>query len=104
RSASETDSQLTRGGPAGRPCRASAALRWAMLPALTAATARSTSGCALAARAASPVRRASRKAMNGLGNTEETPETDRKSTRLNSSHVKISYAVCCLKKKNLHYC
>src|SRR5690606_40043833 len=23
---------------------------------------------------------------------------DRKSTRLNSSHVKISYAVCCLKK------
>src|SRR6266511_3279982 len=28
---------------------------------------------------------------------------DRKSTRLNSSHVKISYAVFCLKKKkNLH--
>src|SRR5690606_39922830 len=26
-------------------------------------------------------------------------ETDRKSTRLNSSHVKISYAVFCLKKK-----
>src|SRR5690606_41911893 len=26
---------------------------------------------------------------------------DRKSTRLNSSHVKISYAVFCLKKKNL---
>src|SRR5436309_7909924 len=25
--------------------------------------------------------------------------TDRKSTRLNSSHVKISYAVFCLKKK-----
>src|SRR5699024_12194516 len=24
---------------------------------------------------------------------------DRKSTRLNSSHVSISYAVCCLKKK-----
>src|SRR5690606_40243261 len=24
---------------------------------------------------------------------------DRKSTRLNSSHVKISYAVCCLKKQ-----
>src|SRR5690606_41661950 len=34
---------------------------------------------------------------------EETPdrrqEADRKSTRLNSSHVKISYAVFCLKKK-----
>src|SRR5690606_34780440 len=27
------------------------------------------------------------------------PRTDRKSTRLNSSHVKISYAVFCLKKK-----
>src|SRR5690606_40018182 len=27
--------------------------------------------------------------------------TDRKSTRLNSSHVKISYAVFCLKKKKL---
>src|SRR5690606_40065686 len=27
------------------------------------------------------------------------PERDRKSTRLNSSHVKISYAVFCLKKK-----
>src|SRR5690606_41204732 len=27
-------------------------------------------------------------------------DIDRKSTRLNSSHVKISYAVFCLKKKN----
>src|SRR5699024_12033382 len=27
---------------------------------------------------------------------------DRKSTRLNSSHVSISYAVFCLKKKNQH--
>src|SRR5215469_17669616 len=27
------------------------------------------------------------------------PEPDRKSTRLNSSHVEISYAVFCLKKK-----
>src|SRR5690606_39674632 len=27
-----------------------------------------------------------------------TPRIDRKSTRLNSSHVKISYAVFCLKK------
>src|SRR5690606_41547359 len=31
--------------------------------------------------------------------TPETTEPDRKSTRLNSSHVKISYAVFCLKKK-----
>src|SRR5690625_6037072 len=29
-----------------------------------------------------------------------TDATDRKSTRLNSSHVAISYAVFCLKKKN----
>src|SRR5690606_41641317 len=29
---------------------------------------------------------------------------DRKSTRLNSSHVKISYAVFCLKKKNTQEC
>src|SRR3989442_7929015 len=28
-----------------------------------------------------------------------SPMTDRKSTRLNSSHVRISYAVFCLKKK-----
>src|SRR5256885_10712313 len=28
---------------------------------------------------------------------------DRKSTRLNSSHLVISYAVFCLKKKNNHY-
>src|SRR3989442_5325690 len=36
-----------------------------------------------------------------------TSETDRKSTRLNSSHVRISYAVFCLKKKqrifHMHY-
>src|SRR5215813_14683223 len=32
-----------------------------------------------------------------------SPRTDRKSTRLNSSHVRISYAVFCLKKKkNTH--
>src|SRR3712207_3694579 len=28
---------------------------------------------------------------------------DRKSTRLNSSHANISYAVFCLKKKNIHH-
>src|SRR5256885_9610114 len=28
-------------------------------------------------------------------------QTDRKSTRLNSSHLVISYAVFCLKKKNI---
>src|SRR5699024_12442247 len=29
-------------------------------------------------------------------------KVDRKSTRLNSSHVSISYAVFCLKKKKIH--
>src|SRR5699024_12847452 len=32
--------------------------------------------------------------------TKPYTEKDRKSTRLNSSHVSISYAVFCLKKKN----
>src|SRR6266536_5183437 len=32
-----------------------------------------------------------------------TPRRDRKSTRLNSSHEWISYAVFCLKKKNKNY-
>src|SRR5690606_39426465 len=32
--------------------------------------------------------------------TSLAAQKDRKSTRLNSSHVKISYAVFCLKKKN----
>src|SRR5699024_11329484 len=31
---------------------------------------------------------------------KQQAESDRKSTRLNSSHVSISYAVFCLKKKN----
>src|SRR2546426_4459727 len=31
----------------------------------------------------------------------KNPERDRKSTRLNSSHLVISYAVFCLKKKNI---
>src|SRR5690625_5959437 len=35
-----------------------------------------------------------------LGTIVTATETDRKSTRLNSSHVANSYAVFCLKKKN----
>src|SRR5215204_7122550 len=31
-----------------------------------------------------------------------SPSSDRKSTRLNSSHTVISYAVFCLKKKKIH--
>src|SRR3989442_16027773 len=33
--------------------------------------------------------------------SQQTRDPDRKSTRLNSSHVRISYAVFCLKKKNI---
>src|SRR5436305_5571732 len=36
----------------------------------------------------------------GLQDEREVLRLDRKSTRLNSSHVRISYAVFCLKKKN----
>src|SRR5436305_7419013 len=36
------------------------------------------------------------------GGDPEAPGLDRKSTRLNSSHVRISYAVFCLKKKKHH--
>src|SRR3989442_11977058 len=38
-------------------------------------------------------------ARPGTGTTDQ----DRKSTRLNSSHVRISYAVFCLKKKNTEF-
>src|SRR3712207_8372028 len=37
----------------------------------------------------------------GLG--ELDTKTDRKSTRLNSSHANISYAVFCFKKKKIYY-
>src|SRR3712207_7529337 len=39
----------------------------------------------------------------GYGRFKGTPDCkDRKSTRLNSSHANISYAVFCLKKKKYH--
>src|SRR3712207_6856815 len=37
----------------------------------------------------------------GADQLEPLPIEDRKSTRLNSSHANISYAVFCLKKKNM---
>src|SRR5690606_39869778 len=37
--------------------------------------------------------------VGGVEEAVEVGHRDRKSTRLNSSHVKISYAVFCLKKK-----
>src|SRR2546429_5766961 len=41
-----------------------------------------------------------RESASGVGSRPHTVERDRKSTRLNSSHGYISYAVFCLKKKN----
>src|SRR3712207_8185603 len=37
------------------------------------------------------------------GNIDDCEDTDRKSTRLNSSHANISYAVFCLKKKKKRF-
>src|SRR5690606_39773883 len=42
-----------------------------------------------------------RQGLDGRLLAEVDYSEDRKSTRLNSSHVKISYAVFCLKKKNV---
>ena len=39
---------------------------------------------------------------NAVDATQKLKTLDRKSTRLNSSHVSISYAVFCLKKKKTH--
>src|SRR5215813_14390275 len=47
-----------------------------------------------------PFRIATRKPLGGQDdNRFDIGRVDRKSTRLNSSHVRISYAVFCLKKK-----
>src|SRR5260221_6108965 len=44
--------------------------------------------------------------LRGAGGQSGRPaiRIDRKSTRLNSSHTVISYAVFCLKKKNMRLC
>src|SRR5690606_40229655 len=41
--------------------------------------------------------------LEALSRTDSLTGLDRKSTRLNSSHVKISYAVFCLKKKTARH-
>src|SRR5690606_41853657 len=66
---------------------------------------RSSSAIGERARRALPSRRRRSRSNERAGreHQEGVPERrgpgDRKSTRLNSSHVKISYAVFCLKKK-----
>src|SRR5256885_4051291 len=57
---------------------------------------------ALKMAAAPPRRLFSMVVLNPAGPL--TSMLDRKSTRLNSSHLVISYAVFCLKKKNTHIC
>src|SRR3712207_7115742 len=58
-------------------------------------------------------KRTERNLAGGVGGADGDPlaqvvqsdaerDEDRKSTRLNSSHANISYAVFCLKKKNTH--
>src|SRR2546430_3018560 len=42
----------------------------------------------------------SKRMADDVGSLQEQLRADRKSTRLNSSHSQISYAVFCLKKKN----
>src|SRR5437773_3367398 len=42
-------------------------------------------------------------AMEAFGGATFETQLDRKSTRLNSSHITNSYAVFCLKKKKKHY-
>src|SRR5690242_21481062 len=65
--------------------------------------ARSAHGARRPGRA--PTRAAARPAgADGAGCCAKYPPADRKSTRLNSSHMSISYAVFCLKKKTItHY-
>src|SRR3712207_7698471 len=53
-----------------------------------------------AARALRSPRRDPHGAARSPGESGWRREVDRKSTRLNSSHANISYAVFCLKKKN----
>src|SRR5258707_9901241 len=57
-----------------------------------------TTLCLLASGAAFADDRLPRAKPEDVGLSSERP-TDRKSTRLNSSHANISYAVFCLKKK-----
>src|SRR3712207_7683102 len=54
----------------------------------------------LAARVRGEAPRAAQPERAPLCEPPELPIRDRKSTRLNSSHANISYAVFCLKKKN----
>src|SRR5690606_41506597 len=93
----------SRPSPASLPCTplfrsAPDALAWALLPGADEALLAAYAGVEVVAHdeAVHAVRH------SGLGLLADRVHglvVDRKSTRLNSSHVKISYAVFCLKKK-----
>src|SRR5690606_40923750 len=87
--ASRSPSSLKDGGPAGPPNssrrRAVRSLR---------ASARAQLMALIRAERRDPDREGPARHLS------DSNRQDRKSTRLNSSHVKISYAVVCLKKKN----
>src|SRR2546430_3518511 len=70
-----------------------ASIAWQQLPRVIGETRDTTQ----ALRTPEPVN-ASRPGHSG-GPAHRSPDQDRKSTRLNSSHSQISYAVFCLKKK-----
>src|SRR2546430_4345695 len=65
---------------------------------------RYTSHCLLSVHGCSAIKRSPAFTfaitLLSLSRTLKAGERDRKSTRLNSSHSQISYAVFCLKKKN----
>src|SRR5690606_41252452 len=58
---------------------------------------------ALGSRDGGPIGARVRRVPSGPTYRRSRRSQDRKSTRLNSSHVKISYAVFCLKKKKIKY-
>src|SRR5688572_31215883 len=84
--------QTTHAAAFERPACGSAATAPGATPSAIAATSdNDVTGCRLLAGVADAVDRS--------GKVVRNQQRDRKSTRLNSSHSQISYAVFCLKKK-----
>src|SRR5438067_3514899 len=76
--------------------------RSTLFPYTTLFRSRSSGGPTTSAASSKPSTNERKAAVFVTGNSSTTPpssRSDRKSTRLNSSHVSISYAVFCLKKK-----
>src|SRR5256885_3689179 len=69
-------------------------------PATSRTSSTSPPSCSTRESRCSPPSAASRR----TGGSRPRTARDRKSTRLNSSHLVISYAVFCLKKKKNHIC